>query len=140
MLGVPRELTENHLNVDPKTKLVRQFPRRLNDERQKAIGEEVARLLAVEFIVEVFHTNWLENPVFVLKKNNAWLMCIDYIDLNKLCPKDPFALPCIEQIIDSTARCERLCFLGAYSGYHQIKMAVEDQYKTTFITIGFRAP
>ena len=61
-------------------------------------------------------------------------MCVDYTDLNKACPADPFALPRIDQIIDATTGCERLSFLDAYSGYHQIKMAVKDQEKTTFIT------
>src|SRR3954469_25773287 len=61
-------------------------------------------------------------------------MCIDYTDLNKACPKDPFALPRIDQIIDSTSGCEILCFLDAYSGYHQIKMALKAQEKTAFIT------
>ena len=55
MPGVPRELAEHTLNVDPKFKLVRQFLRRFNEERRKAIGEEVAQLLAAGFIVEVFH-------------------------------------------------------------------------------------
>ena len=54
-------------------------------------------------------------------------MCVDYTDLNKACPTDPFALPRTNQIIDATAGCERLCFLDSYSGYHQIKMAVKDQ-------------
>ena len=61
-------------------------------------------------------------------------MCVGYTDLNKACPADPFALPRIDQIIDATAGCERLSFLDASSGYHQIKMAVKDQEKTTFIT------
>ena len=61
-------------------------------------------------------------------------MCVDYTDLNKACPADPFALPRIDQIIDATAGCARLSFLDAYSGYHQIKMAVRDQEKTAFIT------
>ena len=52
MPGVPRELAEHTLNVDPKYKLVKQFLRRFNEERRKAIGEEVARLLAAGFIVE----------------------------------------------------------------------------------------
>src|SRR3954465_11143951 len=81
-----------------------------------------------------FYLEWLANPVLVLKKNETWHMCIDYTDLNKACPKDPFALPRIDQIIDSTAGCELLCFLDTYSGYHQIKMSLEDQEKTTFIT------
>ena len=61
-------------------------------------------------------------------------MCVDYMDLNKACPVDPFALPRIDQIIDATAGCERLRFLDAYAGYHQIKMAIKDQEKTAFIT------
>ena len=61
-------------------------------------------------------------------------MCVDYTDLNKACPADPFALPRIDQIIGATAGCERLSSLDAYSGYHQIKMAVKDQEKTSFIT------
>ena len=44
-------------------------------KRRKAIGEEVARLLAAGFIVEVFHPEWLANPVLVLKKNGTWHMC-----------------------------------------------------------------
>ena len=134
MPGVPRELAEHTLNIDPKFKPVKQFLRRFNEERCKAIGEEVARLLAAGFIIEVFHPEWLANPVLVLKKNGTWRMCVDYTDLNKACPADPFALPRIDQIIDATAGCERLSFLDAYSGYHQIKMAVKDQEKTAFIT------
>ncbi len=189
MPGVPRQLAEHTLNVDPTYKPVKQFLRRFNEERRKAIGEEVARLLAAGFIVEVFHPEWLANPVLVLKKNGTWRMCVDYTDLNKACPADPFAigeevarllaagfivevfhpewlanpvlvlkkngtwrmcvdytdlnkacpadpfaLPRIDQIIDATAGCERLSFLDEYSGYHQIKMAVKDQEKTTFIT------
>ena len=71
MPGVPRELAEHTLNVDPKFKPGKQFLRRFNEERRKAIGEEVARLLAAGFIVEVFHPEWLANPVLVLKKNDT---------------------------------------------------------------------
>jgi hypothetical protein len=61
-------------------------------------------------------------------------MCIDYTSLNKACPKDPFALPRIDQVIDSTAGCDLLSFLDAYSGYHQIPLYQPDQIKTSFIT------
>jgi hypothetical protein len=61
-------------------------------------------------------------------------MCVDYTDLNKHCPKDPFGLPRIDQVIDSTAGCDLLCFLDCYSGYHQIAIKEEDQEKTVFIT------
>jgi hypothetical protein len=61
-------------------------------------------------------------------------MCVDYTDLNKHCPKDPFGLPRIDQVIDSIAGCDLLCFLDCYSGYHQIAIKEEDQEKTAFIT------
>jgi hypothetical protein len=84
--------------------------------------------------MEEFYPDWLANPVLVLKKNNIWHICIDYMSLNKACPKDPFALPCIDQVIDSTVSCDLLSFLDAYSGYHQIPLYEPDQIKTLFIT------
>jgi hypothetical protein len=96
--------------------------------------KELAKLLAVGFIKEVCHPEWLANPVLVLKKNNnEWRMCVDYIDLNKHFPKDPFALPRIDQVIDSTAGCILLSFLNCYSDYHQITLKEEDQIKMAFI-------
>src|SRR4051812_31666315 len=111
MPGVPRELAEHHLKTYPNLKPVKQFLYHFNDERRDAIGEDIARLLAVGFIMEVFHPKWLANSVLVLKKNGTWHTCIDYTDLNKACPKDPFSLPPIDKITDSTAGCELLCFL-----------------------------
>jgi hypothetical protein len=53
-------------------------------------------------------------------------MCVDHTDLNKHCPKDPFALRRIDQVIDFTAGCTVLSFLDCYSGYHQIALKEED--------------
>ena len=121
-------------------KPVKQPMRRLSDERRKVIGDELARLLASGFIMEVLHPDWLSNPVLVEKKKDdpnvaiVWRMCIDYTNLNKACPKDPFPLPRIDQVIDSTAGCELLSFVDAYSGFHQIPLNPDDQMKTAFIT------
>ena len=70
----------------------------------------------------------------VCKANRKWRLCIDFTDLNKACPKDPFPLPRIDQIVDSTSGCDLLSFLDAYSRYHQIFMSKEDEEKTSFIT------
>lgn len=85
-------------------------------------------------VTEVHHQEWLANPVLLKKKNGKWRMCVDYTSLNKSCPKDPYPLPRIDQIVDATSDCEALCFLDAYSGYHQIKMNEFDQLATSFIT------
>jgi hypothetical protein len=61
-------------------------------------------------------------------------MCVDYTNLNKHCPKDPFGLSGIDQIIDSIVGLALLSFLDCYSGYHQIALREEDQSKTLFIT------
>ena len=81
MPGVPRELAEHSLNVKPDAKPVRQPLRRFAEDRRKAIGDEIAKLLAAGFIMEVLHPDWLANPVLVLKKNKTWRMCVDYTSL-----------------------------------------------------------
>jgi hypothetical protein len=69
------------------------------------------------FIKEVFHPEWLANPVLVRKKNsNEWMMCVDYTDLNKHYPIDPFGLSRIDQVFDSMAGCDLLCFSNATPG------------------------
>jgi ribonuclease HI len=113
---------------------VKQHLRRFDEEKRRAIGEEIHKLMAAGFINEVFYPEWLSNPVLVKKKGGKWRMCVDYTGLNKACPKVPYPLPRIDQIVDSTAGCETLSFLDAYSGYHQIKMKESDQLATSFIT------
>jgi hypothetical protein len=70
------------------------------------------------FIREILHPDWLANPVLVQKKNTAeWSMCVDYTDLNRHYPKDPFGQWHIDQIVDSLAGSALLSFLDCYSGY-----------------------
>jgi hypothetical protein len=135
MLGVPRQLIEHSLNVDPKATPKLQHLCHFATDRWDAIKKELVKLLTAGFIREVFHPEWLANPILVRKKNtNEWRVCVDYTDLNKQYPKDPFGLPRIDQVIDSTAGCDLLCFLDCYSGYHQIAIKEEYQEKTAFIT------
>jgi hypothetical protein len=135
MPGVPKELIEHCLKVNAKATSKKQRLRRFAPDKREAIKKELAKLLAAGFIKEVYHPEWLANHVLVLKNNNnEWRMCVDYTDLNKHCPKDPFTLPRIDQVIDSTAGCVLLSFLDCYSGYHQIALKEEDHIKTTFIT------
>nr|ABA93256.2 retrotransposon protein, putative, Ty3-gypsy subclass [Oryza sativa Japonica Group] len=134
MPGVPKEVTEHKLMVRPDAKPVKQKLRRFAPDRKQAIREELDKLLKAGFIREVLHPEWLANPVMVRKANGKWRMCVDFTDLNKASPKDHFPLPRIDHLVDSTAGCELLSFLDAYSGYHQISMAKEDEEKTSFIT------
>jgi hypothetical protein len=134
MPGIPRDVAEHSLDIRAGARPVKQHLRRFDEEKRRAIGEEVHKLMAAGFIKELFHPKWLANPVLVKKKGGKWRMCVDYTGLNKACPKVPYPLPRIDQIVDSTARCETMSFLDAYSGYHQIKMKESDQLVTSFIT------
>jgi hypothetical protein len=93
------------------------------------------KLLDAGFIREVHHLGWLANPVIPPKAGRKHQMCIDYTSLNKACPKDPSPLSRIDQIMNSTSVCDLLCFLDAYSGFHQIPMSRDDEEHTAFIIV-----
>jgi hypothetical protein len=134
MPRIPREVIEHELGIDPVFKLIKQKERRYTPKRCETIRLEVNRLLESGFIRPVYYPSRLANPVLIEKPDRSWRMFIDYTSLNKACPKDEYPLPRICQIIDSTASCELLSFLNAYSGYHQISLAIDNEEKTAFIT------
>ncbi|GJU27195.1 reverse transcriptase domain-containing protein [Tanacetum coccineum] len=83
---------------------------------------------------EVHYRSWLSNPVMVKKHDGSWRMCVDFKDLNKVCPQDGYPLPEIDWKVESLCGYPFKCFLDTYKGYHQIKMAEEDEEKIAFIT------
>ena len=62
------------------------------------------------------------------------MMCIDFTDFNKACPKDNYPLPQIDTLVDLTARHQLLSFMDAFSSYNHIEMEEADQEKTFFVT------
>jgi hypothetical protein len=129
MPGILREVIEHKLGINPAFKLIKHKERRYTPERHEAIRLEVNKLLEAGFIRSVDYPRWLANPVLVEKSDKSWRMCIDYTSLNKACPKDEYPQPRICQIMDFTVLCKLLLFLDAYSGYHQISLAVDDEEK-----------
>ena len=69
------------------------------------------------------------------KKTRKWRVCVDFTDLNKVCPKDPFPMSRIDQLVDAMVGHPRMSFLDAFQGYHQIPLALDDQEKTAFVTL-----
>jgi hypothetical protein len=132
MSGIPREVIEHKLKVYADAGPFHQKLRKQSMERQNFIREEVQKLLHVNFLCEVHHPEWLANPVVVPKPEDKLRMCVNYTNLNKTCSKDPYPLPRIDQIVDSTSGCELLSFIDAYSWFHQIQMAREDEEKICF--------
>ena len=133
--GIDPDFIWHHLNVNPSITLKKQSPRRRpSREHAKAIRGEVMKLKRAGAIKEVFYLEWLANTVVVKKKNEKWRVCVDFMDLNKACPKDPFPMPRIDQLVDAITGHPWMSFLDAFQGYHQIPLALEDQEKITFVT------
>ena len=134
MGGIDPTVITHRLNASPSFKQFQQKRRSFAPERQKAINEEVGKLLQAGAIREVEYPEWLANIVLVKKANGKWRFCIDFTDINKACPKDSFPLPRIDLIVDATTGHELLSFMDAFSGYNQISMDPDDQEKTSFVT------
>nr|GEV27604.1 reverse transcriptase domain-containing protein [Tanacetum cinerariifolium] len=107
MTGVPRHISEHMISIREGCLPVMQKKRGQAPERNKAIREEVEKLMDIDIMKE---------------------------DLNKAFPNDGYPLPKIDWKVESLYGYPFKCFLDAYKGYHQIKMAGEDEEKTAFIT------
>ena len=75
MPGIPREIAEHSLRIWADAKPVKQCLRQFNNERRRAIEEEIAKLLNTGFIWEVMHPDWLANPILVPKKEQVENVC-----------------------------------------------------------------
>ena len=91
--GIDPDFICHHLNVNPSIPPRKQLPRRSSKDHYEAVKEEVTKLKQVRAIKEVFYPEWLANTVVVKKKIRKWRVCVDFTDLNKACPKNPFSLP-----------------------------------------------
>jgi hypothetical protein len=90
--------------------------------------------LKAGFIKPVEEATWLSPTVIVPKKNGKLCIFIDYRKLNAATKKDPYPLPFIEEVLDVVAGHAMYIFLDGRSGYYQIQIALEDRYKTAFVT------
>ena len=132
--GVDLSLICQYLNVNPSSIPKKQPSQRPSKEHANTVRDEVMKLKKAGAIKKVFYPEWLANTVVVRKKTGKWRVCVDFTDLNKVCPKDPFLLPRIDRLVDATVGHPRISFLDAFQGYHQIPLALEDQKKTAFMT------
>ena len=118
MLGIDLNTIVHQLNISPSFPPIWQSKRVFIQESDKATAEEVHKLLGAGFIREVYYLEWLANEVMVKKVNGKWRMCVDFIDLNKACPKDSYPFPRIDLFVDLTAGHQLLSFMDVFSGYN----------------------
>ena len=99
------------------------------------IKEKVKKQLDARFLEVAKYLEWVDNIVSVPKKDGKVRMCVDYRDLNRANPKNNFLLPHIDTLVENTTKNSLFSFMDGFSGYNQIRMALEDHEKTTFVTM-----
>jgi hypothetical protein len=104
----------------------------MNPNLREILKEVLQKLLNAGFIYPISDSEWVSPLVIVPKKNGKWRVCVDYSALNKATQKDHFPLPFIDQVLDNLSGKKFFSFLDGFSGYTQIKIALQDQDKSTF--------
>ena len=134
MAGLDHTIVVHHLAVKPGTRSIKQTQRCYQYELIPQIEVEIDKLIEADFIREVQNPKWISKIVIVLNKFGQIHVCVDFRDLNDVCPKDDFPLPIIEIMVDATTSHDALAFMDGSSGYNQICMAPEDEELTAFRT------
>lgn len=110
MLTRPQGWTRPSSVITPK----KQPLRCVSKDYADAVRDEVTKLKQAGAIKEMFYPKWLANTVVVRKKSGKWRVCVNFTDLNRVCPKDPFPLPKIDQLVDATVGHPWMSFLDAF--------------------------
>ena len=80
------------------------------------------------------HSPWAFPVLLVRKKNGEWRMCIDFRKLNEITIKDAYALPFIDELLESVHGATIFSALDLFSVYYQIPMNPDDIEKTSLTT------
>ena len=118
MIGFSPTVICHSLNVNHAVRPVKQKKKKFASKKIKAIKREIEKLLKADFVHEVYYLVWLSNVVMVKKAGGKWRMCVDFIDLNKACPKDSFSLSSIDRLVDASTGHHILSFMDAFSRYN----------------------
>ena len=90
-------------------------------------------MLEVRIIELVEESEWISPMVVQEKKQGGIRICVDLRKLNDTCLHDTFSTPFTDAVLENVGGHEVYSFTDGFSGYHQIKIAHEDIYKTTFV-------
>lgn len=132
--GVPpkREIT-HPIQLEPGSKPMLRPMYRLSPKETEDMERQVTELLEMGFI-KPSSSPYGAPVIFVTKKDGTLRMCVDYRALNKVTVKNKYPMPRIDDLLDKLQGAKVFSSLDLQSGYHQIRIDEEDEYKTAFRT------
>lgn len=134
MKGIAGELGEMKIPLKPEVRPIRHRPCRLNPIYKQKVRAEIDRMLEAGIIEPIEESEWISPMVVQEKKQGGIRICVDLRKLNDACLHDPFPTPFTDEVLENVGGQEAYSFTDGFLGYHQIKIAPEDWYKTTFAT------
>ena len=102
--GLDPSIVEHHIETWPDVAPIRKKQRPIHPSKVAMVKAEIEKLRTTGFIYPIAYTTWVSNPILVNKKQGTICVCIEFCDLNGVCPKDNFPTSFINHIIDACTR------------------------------------
>ena len=133
--GIIGDLGVMKITLKLDVKAVKQRPYRLNLKYKEKVHLNLDKML-MEIIIELMEEYDWVSPIVVQEKKqkDEIRICVDLRNLNDACMHDPFPTPFIDEALDNVGGQEAYSFTDGFSGYHQIKITLEDRTKMIFAT------
>eukprot|EP00171_Calliarthron_tuberculosum_P008750 IDg8750t1 len=123
--------TQHHIELEPATRPVRQYPYRTGHHSRDFVAGEVDKMLR-ERIIQSLQVEWAAPVVLAPKVDGSLRMCIDYRRLNAVTKRDAYPLPRMDDCLDSLGNAKVFSAIDANWGYWQIPMVSESVSQTAF--------
>lgn len=150
IIGIPLDICTHKIQLEENCTPSVEHQRRLNPPMQEVVKKEIIKWLDAGVVYSISDSSWVspvqcvpkkggmtvvtndKNELVPLKPVTGWHVCMDYRKLNRWTLKDHFPMPFMDQMLDRLASRGWYCFLDDNLGYNQLRIAPEDQEKTTF--------
>jgi hypothetical protein len=122
---------EFSIELLPSTAPISKRPYRMDVKDLAELKKQIEELISKGFICPS-SSPWGAPTLLVDKKDGSRRICVDYRSLNEITMKNKYPLPWIEDLFDQMRGAKVFSKIDLRSGYHQLKILMEDIAKIAF--------
>ncbi|KAL4583040.1 hypothetical protein LXL04_007604 [Taraxacum kok-saghyz] len=130
----PSRNHDHHIPVNPTASPVNIRPYRYPHYQKEIMTKLITEMLQ-EGVIQPSTSPYSSPVLLVRKKDGSWRFCVDYRGLNAITVRDRFPIPTVDELLDELHGAKVFSKIDLRAGYHQIRVAAKDVYKTAFRTI-----